>query len=223
MSSPRGGVSVSRALILIALQILLVFVIGFRLIAPTMFGDGNLFDPRPAAFGFVIAVAVVGFVALVWFGSVKQPQRTWSELGWRWDDPARHIGVGLVAAVVCLGSEILVLLALGMTPGEVVEAITDVSLPQRLLFLVIGIQAAVIEESLFRGNLVDALRTKMSAIAAIGLAAVIFALYHLQPNPVGLVVKTWFGVVFTIARLRGGSLVSPAIAHVSTWVVLGAM
>jgi len=223
MSSPRGGVSVSRALILIVLQIVLVFVIGFRVIAPAMFGDGNLFDPRPAAFVFVILVAAIGVGALVWFGSVKQPGRTWSELGWRWDDPAKHIGVGLVAAIACIAVEVLVLLALGMTPAEIGEAIVDVPLAQRLLFLVIGIQAAMVEESLFRGNLVDALRTKMSATAAIGLAAVIFALYHLQPNPVGLAIKTWFGIVYAIARLRGGSLVSPAIAHVTIWVVMGAL
>jgi membrane protease YdiL (CAAX protease family) len=213
-----------RALILIALQILLVFIIGFRILGPLVLADAdNPFVPTLPVFAFVIALAAIGAIGLVWFGSVKQPRRTWAELGWTFDDPAKQIAVGVVAGLACLAGEIVALLALGMSPSEIGAAIAEPSVAARLLFLVIGVQAAFIEESLFRGNLFDALRTKMSATAAIFLGAVIFALYHLNPNPIGLVVKVWFGVVFTIARLRGGSLVSPAIAHALTWLVLGAL
>jgi membrane protease YdiL (CAAX protease family) len=213
-----------RALILIALQILLVFVIGFRVLAPLVLPSADdMFAPTAAAFGFVALLGGIGALALVWFGSVRQPRRTWADLGWVWEEPGKHIAVGVVAGLACIVGEAIVLLALGMSPGEIAGAIAEPALPQRMLFLLIGVQAAFVEESLFRGNLFDALRSKMSPIAAILLGAVIFALYHLQPNPVGLVVKTSFGIIYTIARLRGGSLASPAIAHAMVWIVMGAL
>src|SRR5258707_820700 len=102
-----------RALILIALQILLVFVVGFRLVAPLVLPDADaMFAPTPAAFGFVALLGGIGAVALVWSGSVRQPRRTWAELGWRWDAPGKHIAVGLVAGLACLAGEAIVLLVL---------------------------------------------------------------------------------------------------------------
>ena len=97
------------------------------------------------------------------------------------------------------------------------------TLAERLTFMAIGIQAAFIEESLFRGNLLPALEKKMSGKAALPLSAVIFAAYHLNPSPVSMVMKTGFGIVYATLSKAKRSLVAPAVAHALFWTIVGSM
>ena len=84
--------TVKRALVLIALQGVLVFGIGFGLGSLLLPEGTNLYAPTAALF------AAIGAIGLVWYGSVKLPRRTWRELGWHTGGLAGHVARGLVLA-----------------------------------------------------------------------------------------------------------------------------
>lgn len=216
--------TLKRSLVLIVLQLLFVFVFGMMLVGPRIFPNPeNMFQPSLALSLFIVAATLFGAVGLVWYGSVKSVGRTWRDLGWHADQLPAQIALGVLGGVVCCGVLTVVLLVLGVPLSEIFASMRDLTLAERLTFLAIGVQAAFIEESLFRGNLLPALERKMSGKAATPLSAVIFAAYHLNPNPVSLVSKTVFGLVYAGLRKAKGSLVAPAIAHGLFWTVVGSM
>lgn len=216
--------TLKRALVLIFLQLLFVFVFGMMLVGPRVFPNPeNMFEPSLALSLFLLAATVFGAVGLVWYGSVKSVGRSWRDLGWHTDQLGAQVALGLVGGLGCCGLLTGVLLALGVPWSEVLDSMHHLTLPERITFLAIGLQAAFIEESLFRGNLLPALEKRMSQKAALPLSAVIFAAYHLNPNPVSLVSKTAFGLVYAGLRKAKGSLVAPAIAHGLFWTIVGAM
>lgn len=80
-----------------------------------------------------------------------------------------------------------------------------------MLFLAAVIVAAVCEELLFRGLLLQLLRRRSGWPSAIVWSAVLFALYHLNPVvllPVGLV-----GIYLAVLVWRSGSLYPAIVAH----------
>jgi membrane protease YdiL (CAAX protease family) len=87
--------------------------------------------------------------------------------------------------------------------------------------VLIGIEAALTEETLFRGDLQPTLERILGRGGGLLLTAVLFAVYHLRFELWGLLGKTAFGLVFGLLRDRTGRLVSPAMAHGLTWTVLG--
>jgi membrane protease YdiL (CAAX protease family) len=54
------------------------------------------------------------------------------------------------------------------------------------------------------------------------ITAFLFACYHLNFHPIPFAVRFAFGLAFGSARLRGGSLWAPAVAHTIVWILLGA-
>lgn len=216
--------TLKRSLVLILLQLLFVFVLGMMVIAPRTFPNPeNLFEPSLAMAVFVMVATLFGAIGLVWYGSVKSVGRTWRELGWHTDDLARQLAFGIAGSLVCCALVTAVLAVLGVPASEVIDGIRATTLAERVTFMAIGIQAAFIEESLFRGNLLPALEKKMSGKAALPLSAVIFAAYHLNPNPVSLVTKTGFGLVYAGLSKARRSLVAPAVAHALFWTIVGSL
>ena len=81
-----------------------------------------------------------------------------------------------------------------------------------LKFTAVALMAPLIEELLFRGYLQTALMDKMNPHIAIWLAALIFALVHLQPLAIpGLMV---LGAAFGYLYYRTGSLKTCILLHV---------
>lgn len=224
--SPTCGflsvVTIARALVLIIANALLVFVIGFGVIAARFAPDPeNPFAPSAFLVGFLLVFTAIGALGLVWFCSVRQPQRSWRELGWHTDRLLSHLAQGVLAGLVAVASIVAIHVLLGETLGEAVEALFAVSWSQRLVLLAIGLQAAFIEESLFRGNLQPLLQRRLGAVVGIVLTAVIFAAYHLNPSPLSLAGKFLLGLIFGRARAADGSLVAPAVAHAMVWALAG--
>jgi membrane protease YdiL (CAAX protease family) len=96
---------------------------------------------------------------------------------------------------------------------------------QRVFFVLMGVIAAVPEETIFRGIVQPTLQQKVGRWSGILLTAIIFSAYHLHyafTLPV-LVSHTCSGVIFGLLRERTGTLWAPAIAHALVWVVLGAI
>jgi len=125
------------------------------------------------------------------------------------------------AGAVCCGIVLLLQLAAGASAAEALRGWWSVPLLERLLGVLIGVEAALTEETLFRGDLQPTLQRTLGRGAGLLLCAVVFALYHLRVSLWGLLGKTAFGLVFGHLRDRTGRLVSPAVAHWISWTVLG--
>ena len=127
-----------------------------------------------------------------------------------------------------LGGIALCAIVLGLMVGAGAEA-TEVlgvwgSAPaaeRLLLIMLVGIEAAFTEESLFRGDLQPALQARLGRWPGLVVCAAIFAVYHLRFSPWGLAGKAIFGGVFGLLRMRTGRLVAPAVAHWISWAVMG--
>jgi membrane protease YdiL (CAAX protease family) len=211
-----------RSLLLIVLQALLVFVLGMGVLAPRLLPDPEQpFAPTVQVVALVLALGAVSFLALCWWGSVRSIGRTWAEVGWSFDRLPSALALGLAGGLACLAFEVAALAVAGLPPAEALAQMAAPGPSERGVYLLVGLQAALSEETLFRGNLLGALSARLPIAAAVAASAVIFALYHLNPNPLGLLVKAGFGVVYALLRLRSGGLVAPAVAHVLIWVVAG--
>jgi membrane protease YdiL (CAAX protease family) len=216
--------TILRALALIALQSVLVVVLGWGVLAPRLVPDPEApWAPSAGAALLVVMLGLIGAVGLVYFGSLRATGRSWQSLGWRTDRLGAQIGAGALGALACVLVVLGVYRVMGVPLSEVLERLRSYSLAERAMFLLIGIQAAFVEESLFRGNLLPALAARFGNKAALPLSAVVFALYHLNPRPLSLVVKTLLGLIFGGLRLQQGSLVAPAVAHALFWVLVGTL
>lgn len=215
--------TIAKALVLIVANALLVFVIGFGVIAARFAPDPeNPFAPSVFFFCFLLAFAAIGALGLVWFGSVRQPKRSWRELGWHADRLPLRLAQGVMAGLIAVACIVAIHVLLGEPVGQAVEGLfTDVSWSQRLALMAIGLQAAFIEESLFRGNLQPLLQRRFGAVVGLALTAVVFSAYHLNPSPVSLGGKFLLGLIFGRARAADGSLVAPATAHALVWALAG--
>lgn len=208
--------SVSAGLVAARLAILvLAFATAHALHVP-------LFSGGAAAFAIVTAVGVssLGLVAL----ALRRSGRTFASLGWRTERPGRDVALGaagfLAAAAVVLACGALFA---GMGLADVRDGLVGPTMGQRALFVFIGIEAALSEESIFRGFLHGSLERRWGAAAALLFGALVFALYHLQLAPAALLGKIGLGLVFGALRLRSRSLVPSAIAHALVWAILGSL
>jgi membrane protease YdiL (CAAX protease family) len=95
------------------------------------------------------------------------------------------------------------------------------SLIDRSAFLILGIHASLLEESLFRGYLQKGLSQKFGPQIAIIISAAVFALYHLNFSLVALLGKFILGVGLGLISQRQNSLMPSAVAHTCFWVCWG--
>jgi membrane protease YdiL (CAAX protease family) len=208
-----------RALALVVLNALVSFV-ALGVFADATGEDPFVLTPRMlAAFLVSFAVSAVG---LVWFASVRQPRRTWRELGWRFDGLPLALAKGVGGGVVALGFIVALRAVFGATLQETFDAMLGGPAAQHAMPVLIGLDAAFVEESLFRGNLQPLLERRLGRAAGLVLTALIFSAYHLNPRPLALLGKFVLGLWFGLLRGRDGTLVVPAVAHFMVWAFAGA-
>ncbi len=146
------------------------------------------------------------------------------DVGWRFDNFGRDLLLGVLGlAALAAGLVALLLVFRGVRPTDVLAGVVDTPWRERVLFLGIGLGAALAEETLFRGYLQSALAETMGLAAGIALTAMVFAVSHLQLTAVALIAKLYAGLVFGVLRGKERSLVAPATAHVLYWVTFGWM
>jgi membrane protease YdiL (CAAX protease family) len=214
--------TLARALALIAANALLVFIIGFGFVAPRFAPDPEQpFAPSAFFAVFLLVFAALGALGLVWLASVRQPKRSWRELGWHTDRLALRAAQGALFGLMGVAAMLAIHVLLGEPLGQAAQRLVDVSAPQRLVLVAIGLQAAFIEESLFRGNLQPLLQRRFGATVGLALTACVFGAYHLNPSPHALGGKVVLGLLFGRARGADGSLVAPAVAHALVWALAG--
>jgi membrane protease YdiL (CAAX protease family) len=134
------------------------------------------------------------------------------------DWPFFFYGVG---ALFALGIALTLLLdAIGVEAPtqEVVEAARASNNfgEKMVILLAIGVLAPILEEMLFRGVLLDALKTRMPVTRAVWVTGIVFGLVHLtDPATLTLVpALIGLGVVLGLVREQGsGSLSRPILMH----------
>ena len=80
-----------------------------------------------------------------------------------------------------------------------------------LLFIAAVVVAAICEESLFRGLLLELLRRRSGWIAAVASSAFLFGVFHL--NPIVLLPTALVGAYLAILVWRSGSIYPAVLAH----------
>ena len=133
----------------------------------------------------------------------------------------RDAGSGLVGGVIAIIAAVVVALATAAIFGEFNSAAGDVGVELKALGdywlliafgLMIAVGAPIAEELAFRGLFFAALRKHgVGPVLSVVITAVAFALFHLEPARLGVLVT--IGLVLGIVRLRTGSLGASMVAH----------
>lgn len=216
--------TISRSLILITLCAVLVHVIGLGVLAPRLVPDPeNPLQPSLAGALLNLGLGIVVGTALVYYASLRQPRRTLAALGWHTERLAAQLVFGVLGGLFISAFLVVLLHFFGVPMQESLTRIASYSWKERAFFLLIGVVAATIEESLFRGNLLPALIRRFGTPIALVLAAIIFAAYHLNFRPASMIFKTTAGLVYGTLYLRHRALISPAVAHALNWFIVGAL
>jgi membrane protease YdiL (CAAX protease family) len=159
---------------------------------------------------------IVGLGSLVW------GRTTLLGLGWTFREPWRWVIVGLAQTALIVGVIFAVVGVIGGTDAVrgLGEAVTSTSPGMRAFFAVMGVRNALLEESLFRGDLLRTLEPRLGSAGAVVASSAVFAAYHRTIAPVPLFMKFIMGLVFAASASRTRSLVPSAIAHALVWAVL---
>ena len=214
-----SGARLAHALLLVVL-LAMTRVVGFLLLA-RITGRGDLGVINGWTFAALLAASVLSLGGVIGLGLLVWGRVSLAELGWRAERIGPDLLRGAVGGAACSGIVLLISMSRGATATETLQGWWEVPFLERLLGMLIGVEAALTEETLFRGDLQPTVQRILGRGAGQILTAVLFALYHLQFGLWGLLGKTAFGLVFGLLRDRTGRLVSPAVAHWISWTVLG--
>ena len=214
-----SGARLAHALLLVVL-LAMTRVVGFLLLA-RITGRGDLGVINGWTFAALLVASVLSLGGVIGLGLLVWGRVSLAELGWRAERIGPDLLRGALGGAACCGIVLLISMSRGATATETLQGWWEVPFLERLLGMLIGVEAALTEETLFRGDLQPTVQRILGRGAGQILTAVLFALYHLQFGLWGLLGKTAFGLVFGLLRDRTGRLVSPAVAHWISWTVLG--
>jgi uncharacterized protein len=181
----------------------------------------------PIAVYALISIVVGYGPSVVWCGYASRrwgTGRAATDLGlrFRWSDA----GWGPIAWLAALGCEVVMLIVVELTSIPLVnntEGIGELDLDRTYVIslLVTAVVAApVVEEMVFRGLMLRGLRSRMGAVLAVAVQAVLFGLAHVDPlrgtGNIGLVfvlaaVGVAFGGAAYLLRRIGPTIIAHAI------------
>lgn len=209
-----------RAFALIAVFCVTVFAI--RAVVHFTTDPERPYDSTPTFWLAWLISSAFAALVLVRHGSVKNGHGSWHTLGWHADGLAKNLALGIAVGALSITINVITSLVVGATLADDLETITGYTLTERAVFIAIGLQAAFIEESLFRGNLQPLLVARHGRILGILTTAAIFSAYHLDPRPFSLISKFCVGLVYGAARdFTKGSLVASGFGHFLVWTTVG--
>ena len=178
---------------------------------------------------FIINIGVglfeIGVVLRLWM--CRYARLSFREAGWSGLAP-RDVAYGVLGFVLFAIVGTCVLAAesgFKDTIAYVADTIAHYTPQQRVFFVLMGVIAAIPEETIFRGILQPTLQKKVGRWPGILLTAAIFALYHIhfQFALPRIISHTCWGLILGLLRERTGTLWAPAIAHALMWIILGAI
>lgn len=148
----------------------------------------------------------------------------WSDLGWGPVVWLAALAIQVVAA--------LIITALGVPIEGNTEAISEGSVDRTYIVSIVitaVIAAPIVEEMVFRGVVLQGLRSRLPVVAAVALQGVLFGLAHVDPvrgaGNLGLVivlsgVGIAFGVAAVLLRRIGASIVAHALFNGAVLLVV---
>jgi membrane protease YdiL (CAAX protease family) len=162
-----------------------------------------------------LAVLAAAQLAILWLGLFRPRVTSPREQGWRSPD-ALDVVLGVAGGAACVGLAALVFRVDGLA-----EELLARPAEEHALWLGVGLLAAFVEETLYRGWLQPRFVEKWGPVVGVLATAVVFSLLHFQPAPRPILVKIGFGVILGLLRQRKGTLWAAGITHTIIWVVFG--
>jgi membrane protease YdiL (CAAX protease family) len=208
-------------LLLLLLHAVVLTAVGLPL-AALLLGEQSVFEAAPGAFVFLVVLAAADLGIVIGLGLLRWNRLTLAELGWR-RPRARDILLGLLGGALAIAAILGVAFLYRGSVAGMLAQVRAFAPEQRALFLLMGIHAALGEETIFRGYLQPTLERKLGRPAGLLITAAVFAVYQLKLRPFPLLSKLATGVVLGGLRQASGSLWPPAIAHACVWVVMGSV
>ncbi len=222
---PEGSrARMAHAIILVLLLAILTFVFGFRIIASYIFAPEEVvWDGSASSLVVALILGSLSFVVVLWFGLLRVGRLRFQDLGWRAAAVGPTAMQGLLGFIVALAVVLGISVIGGAALPDLLATLAQYTWKQRCLFFIIGVNAALIEESLFRGYLQPALINRLGTSSGILATAVIFAFYHLNFGLMGLSGKLLLGLIYGVLRDKTNSLLPAGIAHFLVWFVIGSL
>ncbi len=184
-------------------------------------GAGAEFDNSYVVFGVVFPAQVLGSLFAAGYLSTTRGTGSWVRdfgLAVRWRDVwGVGGGVGLQIAALIVTAALLTALGGDVSPSQDVADIAENAAGGAIALAFIGtvLLAPLIEEIIYRGMLLSALRRRMGRHPAVLISAAVFALVHLLDPGTLLLQPGLFliGAGLGYAALRGRSLSLPLFLH----------
>lgn len=222
---PLGSAGQIAHAVALSLAVVSHFIVGFAIVAPALgLRHDEVFGGSGRALLMTAAQGVWAWGVVIGLGLLRLGRLSLRDLGWRLDALAREVPLGVLGAlglvVVMLGPSVVTHRA---SVGELLSGIGGFTAGQRAEIVLIGLLAASIEETVFRGYLQPGLVARLGFAKGLAVGALVFGLYHL---PMGLpahaiVTKIASGFVLGALRGRDRSLVPSATAHFLFWQLVG--
>ena len=187
----------------------------------------EIWQATPAAFIINGGVGVFEIGVVLWLFMGRYARLSFREAGWR-ELAGRDVIWGVIGFVL-LAANLICVIAVDSGFRDALAYIADTiahyTPQQRVFFVLMGVIAAIPEETIFRGIMQPTLQKLVGRWAGIVVTAVIFSLYHVQYGFALPMLISHFvtGLVLGLVRERTGTLWAPAIAHALVWIVLGAI
>ena len=231
-TSPRWPIGTSGALwlafLLIVGHYLAMFGVGGVLTIVLGIHDRHeIWEAPPAAFIINIGVGLFEIGVVLRLGMCRYARLSFREVGWRGfalrDVAYGALGFALYAITVTCN--IAAENGFSDTIAYIADRVAHNTPQQRVFFALMGLIAAVPEETIFRGIMQPTLQNKVGRWSGILLTAIIFAVYHVHfefalPRVIS---HSCHGLILGLLRERTGTLWAPAIAHALMWIIFGAI
>ena len=178
-------------------------------------------------FGFVIFIILYTLaesILILRLGIIKFGGLSLKSIGWRANSWRSDIFYGVLGGVISIGAIYFLGLFFGNWDWlKFVSTQKQFTFSNRILFLLIGLNAGFIEESLFRGFLQPAAVKNFGFAFGLIFTSFVFAAYHLKFNPQVFIGKFVLGLIFGALRGRDRPLLRPALAHALLWAAIGSL
>jgi membrane protease YdiL (CAAX protease family) len=226
-SQSRPAATLSSARPSLQTTILVAALVIWNATSDALYRHFDLDDSPLSPPGRLMMIAVGSMITcggIVGLGCVVWGRTSLRNLGWTMRGQAvRLILFGLVLTALFTSCVFGVYAGMGGRDGVQTLALAITAMPkdERLFFFIMGTRNAFLEETLFRGALLQALAERWGLTIAIVLSSAMHALHHRTLEAIPLLVKFVFALVASVVTVRARSLWPSAIAHALLWAIAG--
>lgn len=221
-TQPRWPVGSNHQLLYAGLAIiastLALGAVAFGILVPLLLRGHSFYSGTPNEIA-AATVTLATSAGLVYVLLVRIGGTSLRELGWstRPSTIMRDLLRGIVGFFVT--QTVFVLVAFQGSLPRFLQAAATFSGGQRLEAVICGLQAAFLEESLYRGYFQRGLEQRIPTWIAIAVTAALFSLKHLRFDPPALGLFFFYGLIWGVLRAYSKTLWACGAAHFLNWAV----